>query len=76
MAGGRLEESVAARLVFLHREQVGQKVVARWYCIRLHSLFARVSALLLCSFKGIEPYQDLRAVALELLLHDRVVESP
>ena len=76
MVEGRLEESLAVQLVFLHPGQEGLMVVAHWCCIRLHSLFMRVSCMLLCASADIEPYRDLRAVALELLQHALVVESP
>ncbi len=73
--GGRLAISAVVLAVFLHRERV-VLVVVHWYCIRLHSLFARVSPMLPCAPAGIESYQGLKAVALKLQQHAQVVESP
>lgn len=63
-----------ARLAVRHQGQEG-RVVARWCCIRLRSLLARVSWVLPGATAGIESYQDLRAVALELRRRARAVES-
>ena len=76
MVEGRLEESLAVQLVFLHPGQEGLMVVAHWCCIRLHSLFMRVSCMLLCASADIEPYRDLRAVAPEPLRRARAAASP
>ena len=75
MAGGRLGESAVALVIFLHQGQEGL-VVAHWCCIRLHSLRASVSRVLLHAPAGIESYQGLEPVALEILQHFQIVEGP
>lgn len=76
MEGGRLEEQLVVQLHVHHPEQEGLLVVAHWCCIRLHSLFARVSPMKLHAPIEIGAYLALIAVALELLPHPRAAESP
>lgn len=74
--GGRRAGLAAVPLVFHRRGPGDLMVVVHWCCILLHNLFARVSWVVSCAPAGIGSYQGLGPIALGLLQHSQVVESP